>query len=57
MIRNKVKRTISTSSELGLLQRVSEPDTERCANEDVGLPKGMDCAIPYQLERGTKYSL
>ena len=56
-IRNRPKRTISTSSELELLQMVSEPDTERCANEDAGPRRGVDFEIPHQLERGTKHSL
>ena len=55
--RESPKRTISTSGGLGLLQMVSEPDTEWCASEDVGLPRGVDCEIPHQLERGTKHFL
>ena len=39
-IRNRRKRTISTSCGLRLLQMVSEPDTGRCANEDAGPPNG-----------------
>ena len=34
------KRTISDRGVLGLLQIVSEPNTERCANEDVGGLRG-----------------
>ena len=49
--------TISTSSELGLLQIVSEIDTEWCANEDAGPPRKVDCEIPHWLERGPKHSL
>ena len=56
MIRNGSKRTVSVSGGLGLLQMVSEPDTEQCVSEDVG-PKGVDCEIPHRLERGTKHSL
>ena len=46
------KRTISASGGLGLLQIVSEPDIGWCASEDVGPPRGLDCEIPYRLERG-----
>ena len=49
---NGLKRTISTSGELGLLQMVLEPDTEWCASEDAGLLRGVDCEIPRWLERG-----
>ena len=30
-------------------------DTRRCANEDVGLRKGVNYEISHQLERGTKH--
>ena len=56
-IRNGPKQTISTSGELGLLQMVSELGIERCASEDVGSPRGVDCEIPRRLERRTKHSL
>ena len=56
MTRNEPKRTISTSGGLGLLQMILELDTKQCVNEDAG-PKGVDCEIPRQLERGTKHSL
>ena len=36
-IRNGPKRTISVSGGLGLLEMVSEPDTEQCASEEVRL--------------------
>ena len=36
------KKTISTSSGLGLLQIVLEPDTEQCANEDTKPWRGVD---------------
>ena len=36
---------------------VSGPDTGRCASEDVGLPKRVDCENPHWLEGKTKYSL
>ena len=49
-------RTISTNGGLGPLQIVSEPDTRWCASEDAD-PKGVDCEIPRQLERGTNHSL
>ena len=51
------KRTIFASGGLGLLQMVSEPDTERCASKDIGPPRGVDCEIPHWLERGMKHSL
>ncbi|KAG7033927.1 Cysteine-rich receptor-like protein kinase 10, partial [Cucurbita argyrosperma subsp. argyrosperma] len=38
--RESPKRTISASSELGLLQIVLEPDTRQCANKDVGPSRG-----------------
>ena len=54
----------TTSCGLGLLQMVSDSDTERCASEDVGPSRGVDCAnedagpsravdceISHQLER------
>ena len=50
-------KRISASGGLGLLQMVSELDIGRCANEDVGPPRGVDCEIPRRLERGTKHSL
>ena len=42
---------------LGLLQMILEPDTGRCASEDVGPPRGVDREIPHRLERGMKHSL
>ena len=30
---------------------ILESDTGRCANEDVGPPRGLDCEIPHRLER------
>ena len=56
MMRNGPKRTISTSDDLGLLQMVSELDTEQRASEDTWPPRGVDCEIPHQLERGTNIS-
>ena len=35
-IRNRSKRTISISSSLGILQMVSEPDTEQCVSKNAG---------------------
>ena len=55
MIRNGLKWTMSVSGVLGLLQMVSESDTERCAREDAR-PQGVDCEISHWLERGTKHS-
>ena len=54
---NGSKWTIFASGGLGLLQMVSEPDTEWCASEDVGLLREVYCEIPHWLERGTKHSL
>ena len=53
--RESPKRTISTSNALGLLQMVSEPNTERCVSEDVGSRRGVDFKIPHRLERRTKH--
>ena len=39
-IRNRLKRKISISGGFGLLQMVSEADTERCVSEDVGPQEG-----------------
>ena len=36
---------------------ILEADIERCASEDVGPSKGVDCEIPHRLERGTKHSI
>ena len=57
MIRNGPKRTMFASGEVGLLQMVSELDTERCGNEDAGLPRRVDCEILHRLEKGTKHFL
>ena len=38
------------SGGFGLLQMVSESGTGRCADEDVGPPRGVDCEIPHWLE-------
>ena len=56
MIRNGSKWTIFASGGFRLLQMVLEPDIGRCAREDVGLPRGVDCEIPHRLEGGTKHS-
>ena len=53
--RESSRRTICASNEFRLLELISESDTGRCANEDIGL-KGVDCEIPYRLERGTSVS-
>ena len=56
-IRNKPKRTkYLLVVGLGLLQKVSKPDTGRCAVRMLA-PKGMDCENPHRLERGTKHCL
>ena len=49
MICNRLKRIVSVSGGLEPLQIVSEPDTRRCASEDAGTPRGVDCEIPYWL--------
>ena len=54
MIRNGPKRIIFVSSGFKLLEMVLEPDTERCASKDTGPPRGVDCEIPHQLERGNE---
>jgi len=64
-----MKRTISASSRLGLLQIVSEPNTERCAseeadpqkevdmrrcvNKDAGPRRVVDWGVPHRLEKRT----
>ena len=35
---------------------VLELDTERCASEDTGPPREVNCEIPRRLERETKHS-
>ena len=55
--RKNLKRTISASGGLGLLQMVSEPDIGQCASEDAEPRRGVDCEIPHRLERRTKHSL
>ena len=57
VICNRPKQTIFVSYGLGLFQMVSEPDTKRYAGKDAGHPRGVDCEIPYRLERGTKHYL
>ena len=56
-IRNGLKRTISTSGELELLQMVSEPDTKRCASEDAGFLRGWITRshIGWKGERSIPY--
>ena len=55
-IHNELKLTISIRSEFELLQMVLKLDTEWCASENVGSPRGVDYEIPHQLEREMKYS-
>ena len=55
-LRENSKRTISASGGFERLKMVLETDTGQCASEDAD-PKGVDCEIPHQLERGTKHSL
>ena len=56
-IRNGSKRTISASGEFELLRMVSESDNGRYVSEEVGSPRGVDCEILHQLERGTNHCL
>ena len=44
-IRNRLKRIISTSGELEPLQMILKPDTKRCASDDAGPLRGVDCEI------------
>ena len=57
VVHNGLKRTISASGRFGLLQTVSESNTELCVNEDAVPPRGLDCEIPHQLEKGTEHFL
>ena len=57
MIRNGLKQTISASGGFELLQMVLEPGIKQCASEDAGPPRGVDCEISHQLEKGTEHSL
>ena len=43
--KNLERRTISVSGGLGLLQMVSEPETERCASENAGPQGGGLCDL------------
>ena len=56
-IHDGLKQTISTNVGFGLLQTVSDPNTKRCAREDVGTPKRVDYEITHWLKRGTKHFL
>ena len=56
-IYNRPKCTISVKSGFELLQMVLELDIERCASEDVGPPKGVDCEILHRLEPARTLSL
>ena len=56
-LKKKPKEDNIYYGEHGLIQMVSEPDTGQCANEDVGLPRRVDCEIPHRLERGAKHYL
>ena len=55
--RKRPKRTIFVNGGLGLLQMVSEPNTRRCASENAGPPRGVNCEVSHRLKRGTKHSL
>ena len=54
---NELKRTISSSVELGLLQMASKPDTEWYASEDAGPPRGINMIshINWRGERNIPY--
>ena len=54
LVRNGPKWTIFASGQLGLLQIVSELDTERCASKDARPPRGVDCEILHRLEKETE---
>ena len=41
----------------GLLQMISELDTEQCVNENARPSMRVDCETPHRLERGTKHFL
>ena len=53
-LRGSPKRTISANGGLGLLQMVSEADTNRCTSEDAGPQRGVNCEITHWLGRRTK---
>ena len=57
MIRNGLKRTISTSGGLGLSHMVSQPNTGRCASVDTGPQEGwiMRSHIGWGGERNILY--
>ena len=55
-LRESPKRTISASGGFELLQMILESDTGRCASENAGPPRGVDCEISHRLERETKHS-
>ena len=57
MIPNGLKRTITASGELGLLQMVLESRHWAVCQQGRWTPKEVDCEIPHRLERGTKHSL
>ena len=56
-MRNGPKQMLYANSRLGLLQKVSEPDTGWCAGKDARPPRRMDCEIPHRLEKGMKHFL
>jgi len=43
--KNLERRTIFVSGGLGLLQMVSEPETEQCTSEDAGPQRGGLCDL------------
>ena len=48
-VRNGSKQTIYVSDQFTLLQMMLELDTVRCANEDAGPSRGVDCEISYRF--------
>ena len=55
--RESPKRTVSTSGGLGLLQLVSEPDTERCASEEAEHRRGVDTRRCASKDAGPRRGL
>ena len=52
--RERPKRTVSISGGLGLLQVVLEPDTRRCANEEVEPQRGVDTRRCASKDTGSR---
>ena len=54
MLRNGLKRTISTSSTLEQLQMVSELDIGRCASKDTEPQRGVDTGQCASEDAGSR---